>query len=34
VDRPPRTLVALDGPGDLDVATGDVLFIAEVAPLD
>ncbi len=25
-------IVAMDGPGDPDVATGDVLFIAEVAP--
>ena len=25
-------IVAMDGPGDPDVATGDVLFIAEVGP--
>jgi hypothetical protein len=25
-------IVAMDGPGDPDVATGDVMFIAEVAP--
>lgn len=25
-------IVAMDGPGDPDVATGDVVFIAEVAP--
>jgi hypothetical protein len=25
-------IVAMDGPGDPAVATGDVLFIAEVAP--
>jgi hypothetical protein len=25
-------IVAMDGPGDPDVATGDVTFIAEVAP--
>jgi hypothetical protein len=26
-------IVAMDGPGDPDVATGDVLFIAEVGAL-
>jgi len=26
-------IVAMDGPGDPDVATGDVLFIAEVGPV-
>ncbi len=26
-------IVAMDGPGDPDVATGDILFIAEVGPL-
>jgi hypothetical protein len=25
-------IVAMDGPGDPDVATGDIMFIAEVAP--
>jgi hypothetical protein len=25
-------IVAMDGPGDPEVATGDVMFIAEVAP--
>jgi len=25
-------IVAMDGPGDPDVATGDIVFIAEVAP--
>jgi hypothetical protein len=25
-------IVAMDGPGDPDVATGDITFIAEVAP--
>ena len=25
-------IVAMDGPGDPEVATGDVIFIAEVAP--
>lgn len=25
-------IVAMDGPGDPEVATGDVLFIAEVGP--
>jgi len=25
-------IVAMDGPGDPDIATGDVMFIAEVAP--
>lgn len=25
-------VVAMDGPGDPDVATGDIVFIAEVAP--
>jgi hypothetical protein len=25
-------IVAMEGPGDPDVATGDVLFIAEVGP--
>ncbi|HBK08058.1 MAG TPA: hypothetical protein DDZ81_19755 [Acetobacteraceae bacterium] len=25
-------IVAMDGPGDPQVATGDVMFIAEVAP--
>ncbi|MBS0640366.1 MAG: hypothetical protein U1E70_19610 [Acetobacteraceae bacterium] len=25
-------IVAMDGPGDPDVATGDIIFIAEVAP--
>jgi hypothetical protein len=25
-------IVAMDGPGDPEVASGDVLFIAEVAP--
>ena len=25
-------IVGMDGPGDPDVATGDVMFIAEVAP--
>jgi hypothetical protein len=25
-------IVAMDGPGDPDVATGDVMFIAEVSP--
>ena len=25
-------IVVMDGPGDPDVATGDVLFIAEVGP--
>jgi hypothetical protein len=25
-------VVAMDGPGDPDVATGDVLFIAELGP--
>ena len=27
-------IVAIDGPGDPDVATGDIMFIAEVAPSD
>jgi hypothetical protein len=27
-------IVATDGPGDPNVATGDLLFIAEVAPTD
>jgi hypothetical protein len=27
-------IVAMDGPGDPEVATGDVVFIAEVAPSD
>lgn len=26
-------IVAMDGPGNPDVATGDVMFIAEVGPL-
>ncbi len=26
-------IVAMDGPGDPEVATGDVMFIAEVSPL-
>jgi hypothetical protein len=26
-------IVAMDGPGDPEIATGDVMFIAEVAPL-
>jgi hypothetical protein len=26
-------IVAMDGPGDPDVATGDIVFIAEVAPV-
>lgn len=25
-------IVAMDGPGDPDVATGDIMFIAEVSP--
>ena len=25
-------IVAMDGPGDPEIATGDVMFIAEVAP--
>ena len=25
-------IVAMDGPGNPDVATGDIIFIAEVAP--
>jgi len=25
-------IVAMDGPGDPEVATGDIIFIAEVAP--
>lgn len=25
-------IVAMDGPGDPEVATGDIMFIAEVAP--
>jgi hypothetical protein len=25
-------IVAMDGPGDPDIATGDITFIAEVAP--
>jgi hypothetical protein len=25
-------IVAMDGPGDPEVATGDVMFIAEIAP--
>ena len=25
-------IVAMDGPGDPEVATGDIVFIAEVAP--
>ncbi|MEA2775747.1 MAG: hypothetical protein QOF90_1153, partial [Acetobacteraceae bacterium] len=25
-------IVAMDGPGDPEVATGDVMFIAEVSP--
>lgn len=25
-------IVAMDGPGDPDVATGDIMFIAEVGP--
>jgi hypothetical protein len=25
-------IVAMDGPGDPEIATGDMLFIAEVAP--
>lgn len=25
-------IVAMDGPGDPEIATGDILFIAEVAP--
>jgi hypothetical protein len=25
-------IVAVDGPGDPEVATGDIMFIAEVAP--
>ena len=25
-------IVAMDGPGDPDIATGDVMFIAEVEP--
>jgi len=27
-------IVAMDGPGDPEVATGDVMFIAEVSPLN
>jgi hypothetical protein len=27
-------IVAMDGPGNPEVATGDVMFIAEVAPSD
>jgi hypothetical protein len=27
-------IVAMDGPGDPEVATGDVMFIAEVAPAE
>ncbi|HEY4043190.1 MAG TPA: hypothetical protein VGM32_15270 [Rhodopila sp.] len=26
-------IVAMDGPGNPDIATGDVMFIAEVAPI-
>jgi hypothetical protein len=26
-------IVAMDGPGDPEVATGDVMFIAEVGPI-
>jgi hypothetical protein len=25
-------IVAMDGPGDPEIATGDVMFIAEIAP--